>query len=202
MFIFIDESGDPGFKFHKGSSDVFTMAMVVSEDSASCEEARQRIRYLSARHGFRTEFKFSKSRPEIRDEFFSCLAGSRFSVRGLVVQKSQLPAKPRLLRKESFYEYFLRVALQRCCSGMRAAQIVIDGAADRTLQQKLRLVVSASAGQFRRKITTRDSRSDELLQLADMAAGAIARAYRSEDSDRRWLAMLERNGQLGEVHRY
>lgn len=32
MLVFIDDSGDPGFKIEKGSSSVFVIALVIFDD--------------------------------------------------------------------------------------------------------------------------------------------------------------------------
>ena len=46
MQVFIDESGDSGFKFEKCSSRFFTVAMVVFNDSDEAEACDQRIQLL------------------------------------------------------------------------------------------------------------------------------------------------------------
>ena len=38
MLIFIDDSGDPGFKVQKGSSSVFVIALVIFDDNLIAEE--------------------------------------------------------------------------------------------------------------------------------------------------------------------
>lgn len=39
MIVFIDESGDPGFKIESGSSEVFVLALVVFDDNLEAEKA-------------------------------------------------------------------------------------------------------------------------------------------------------------------
>ncbi|MFA5033728.1 MAG: DUF3800 domain-containing protein [bacterium] len=38
MLVFLDDSGDPGFKVEKGSSPVFVIALVVFDDHLDAEE--------------------------------------------------------------------------------------------------------------------------------------------------------------------
>lgn len=38
MLIFIDDSGDPGFKLDKGSSKVFVIACVIFDDGLEAEK--------------------------------------------------------------------------------------------------------------------------------------------------------------------
>jgi hypothetical protein len=46
-----------------------------------------------------------------------------------------------------------------------------------------------------------ESHRDNLIQLADMAAGAIARSYRQESRDhaQRWRQMLAESGKIEDV---
>jgi hypothetical protein len=67
MLVFIDESGDPGFKLNKGSTASFTAALVAFRDHEQARLAQQAIERLAERLRIRPEFKFSKCRPEVRD---------------------------------------------------------------------------------------------------------------------------------------
>lgn len=200
MFVFIDESGDPGFKFDCGSSPLFVVALVLFDSAGACDAVRERIRAAKRRLGYKSEFKFSKTRPEAKDHFFESFAGCAFEVRGLVVRKTSLPIQPALLKKQTFYDHFLKCAIQLCGADIGTAQVVVDGAADRTLRDRLKVALSAGAGPCPRTLARRDSQAEELVQLADMAAGAIARGHRPDDRDSRWLKFLERQSQLGPIH--
>jgi hypothetical protein len=70
MLVFIDESGDPGFRLEKGSSSVFVAALVAFRDPAQARAAHATIEATAARLRIKPEFKFSKCRPEVRDAFF------------------------------------------------------------------------------------------------------------------------------------
>ncbi len=51
MLVFIDESGDPGFKLAHGSSPVFVVAMVIvhgREDASAIEAKIREIKAVSA----------------------------------------------------------------------------------------------------------------------------------------------------------
>jgi len=47
MLIFIDESGDPGFKVRKGSSAMFTAALVAFRDRSQAGSTHAAIEALS-----------------------------------------------------------------------------------------------------------------------------------------------------------
>src|SRR5271167_1787958 len=90
MLVFIDESGDPGFKLEKGSSAVFTAALVAFRDVDQARATHAAIDATAVRLHVRPEFKFSKCRPGVRDAFFEAVNPFAFSVRAIVVQKSRI----------------------------------------------------------------------------------------------------------------
>ena len=46
MLVFIDDSGDPGFKIEKGSSTHFVIAMVCFDDTLEAEKTTVAIKEL------------------------------------------------------------------------------------------------------------------------------------------------------------
>ena len=138
----------------------------------------------------------------MRDRFFEWVAGCEFEARGYVVRKTALPWQPELLKKQTFYDHFLKRAIEHCCADLEAARVILDGATDRTLRDRLKVALSTGSGSFPRPLSLRDSKADELVQLADMAAGAMARGHKPEGADRRWLNMLEGHSQLGRIYKF
>jgi hypothetical protein len=61
--VFIDDSGDPGFKLGKGSSDFFIISAVIFDDTLEAEKTALAIKTLRRELGFsdKVEFKFNKS---------------------------------------------------------------------------------------------------------------------------------------------
>jgi hypothetical protein len=75
---------------------------------------------------------------------------------------------------------------------LKEAVIVIDGSGDREFRQNLNLALRRRLGSgIIKDIRFKNSRTDRLVQLADMCVGAIARSYRRErnESDR-WRQQL------------
>jgi hypothetical protein len=92
MLVFIDESGDPGFKLARGSTPVFVAALVAFKESGEAKSCCAAIDALAVRLRFGGEFKFSGSRPEIRDAFFKAILSFDFCVRAIVVGRSSFTA--------------------------------------------------------------------------------------------------------------
>ena len=192
MLVFIDESGDAGFKVSKGSSPVFTAVLVAFRDRAQAAPTVSAISSLATRLRIRPEFKFNKCRPEVRDAFFNAVAPFGFCVRAIVVRKEIIYSSHLRTNKEAFYNFFVRSMLRFDNGLLQAAKVVIDGSGDRQFKQEL-------AAYFRRQlprgqieqIAFHRSEADRLVQLADMCAGAIARSYRKDrDNASRWRGIL------------
>ena len=188
MLVFIDESGDPGFKLAKGSSPVFVAAMVVFNNHDEAALAQKRIREMLGTVHRRPEFKFNNCRDEVRDHFFRKLADCEYSVRAIVVRKELIWSERLRNDERSFYSFFIKSMMKFDNQTLRRAKVFIDGSGDRMFRESFLgyLKQSTSEGAVG-DIKLRNSKSEPLLQLADMCVGAIARSYRTDrGSPDRW----------------
>lgn len=194
MLVFIDESGDPGFRVDAGATPVFVLAMVMFPDDAAAAATMRAIAEFRQRHRFRSELKFNKTNDDLRDAFFASVAAQPFQLRGLVVQKERIHSLHLQTDKGRFYNFFLGKMLRFDNGRLQDAKIVIDGSGDRDFKREMRAYLDRHVRDGAiRKVGFKDSKNDDLVQLADMCAGAIARSYR-RDRDRagRWRDMLRR----------
>ena len=193
MLVFIDESGDPGFKLDKGASPIFVAAMAIFKSSAAAVAAQTAIGQSKARHVHKPkEFKFNKCSHEICDLFFEAVIPCDFSVRAIVVRK-EIIYSPRLIAdKERFYEYFVKQMMKYDDGALCGAKVIIDGSGSRAFRRDLNSTLRLRLRQgVIEKVWFKNSASDPLLQLADMCVGAIARSYRMDRGQPdRWRKML------------
>lgn len=192
MLVFIDESGDPGFKISKGSSPLFVVSLVAFKKTENSLLAQDAIAGVAADHGLKTEFKFSQSRPEIRDAFFSALKPIDFCVRAIVIQKEKIYSPHLRTDKEAFYQYFVKTMLKFDNGLLENAKVIIDGSGDQSFKRELSRYLKRHTGPGAiRDVRFSNSKNDRLVQLADMCTGAIARSFRDnrDDADR-WRRML------------
>lgn len=192
MLVFIDESGDPGFKVSKGSSPTFVIALVAFSDRDEAIKAEGLINNLAKDLKVNPEFKFSSCHPLIRDRFFSGLQSVDYCVRALVVKKERIHSAHLRSDKEAFYSFFVKSMLKFDNGLLRNAKIVIDGSGDREFKKELASYLKRhTAPGAIKDVRFSESRRDKLVQLADMCTGAIARSYRADrkDSDR-WRKAL------------
>lgn len=193
MFVFIDESGDPGFKLDKGSSPIFVATMVLVPDQRSAQEISSVIVDLRQEKRIQPEFKFNKCNNTNRDAFFQAVAPLNFTTRSVVVQKKLIHSEALRTVKESFYKFFIRIMIQNDGGVLRDAKVVIDGSGDRPFKRQFKSYLRRHLERgVIKKVELKDSHRDPLLQLADMAAGAVARSYHPDKDDaNRWRRMLK-----------
>lgn len=192
MLVFIDESGDPGFKTERGATPIFVAAMVIFRNGADAAATQAAIDASEARRRHKPEFKFSKCDDRVRDAFFAAVRGCPFQVRAIVVRKDLIHSPRLKADKESFYEYFVKQMMKFDNGVLKEAQVIIDGSGDREFRRNLNTALRRRLGSgVIKDVRFKDSGRDVLVQLADMCAGAIARSYRKDRSDPyRWRRML------------
>ncbi len=196
MFVYLDESGDTGFRFRQGSSTHFVIALVMIDDPIPIHEAIDQLRSdlgLSKEK----EFKFSQMRDHTKENFFRAVRPFPFQVRCLIVDKTRLTS-PNLRDKMTFYNFLVRMVLQNDFGTIRNATLVIDESVqDKKKQAHFASYLRAQLNPVDQKQERRikevrfhKSHIDNLIQLADMVAGAVARAYISGDTS--FLEMIQR----------
>ena len=189
MIIFIDDSGDPGFKITKGSSKTFVICCVVFDDELEAEKTAVKIKELrrELKKSDRFEFKFNKSSREFRLRFLKAVSSSKFRVRAIVMPKEDIYSDLLKHSKESFYNFTIKLVLEYNFGTIKNAKIRIDGSGDRLFRRNLltylRKNLNSKEGKIISNLRFRDSKQDVLIQLADMIAGSIGRSFDAEKSD-------------------
>jgi hypothetical protein len=195
MLVCIDESGCSGFK--AGSTPCFVIVMVIFRDYAEAEKTSATIARLRERLGVKPEFRFSKCSKDVRTQFFAFLSDHQFKVRALIIEKARVYSPHLRSESESFYNFFLKLLVKHNEQVIRSASIKIDGSGDRKFKQALYnyLRKQLNAGTIK-KLKFVNSKSDNLIQLANMVAGALARSYEGRGGrpgDARWRRMIHRH---------
>ena len=197
MHIFIDDSGDPAFKMAKGSTKYLVIACAIFETNSDAEETSMAIeKYrLALKFDDKHEFRFSKTKPNIRNTFLREVANYNFFVRAIVIDKRNIHSEYFRKNNKSLYNFAIKEVLTKSKHLIRNAGVKIDGSGGRemrqALQNYLKLQVNQSDVQSISKIKLVDSKSDNLIQLADMLAGAIRRSFEGDDADYYKAALYE-----------
>ncbi len=105
MLVFIDDSGDPGFKLDKGSSHFFVISAVLFDDNLEAEKTAVAIKELrrELKFGDDVEFKFNKSKRLVREKFLSAVNSYSFKIRCIVIEKEIIYSDELRRNKKRFY---------------------------------------------------------------------------------------------------
>jgi Protein of unknown function (DUF3800) len=185
MLVFVDESGDPGLKLERGSSEIFVVTLVMFESSEEALRTEKRINDLRAEMGMHSsfEFKFNKLQMTRRVEFLKTVSAFEFIYFSIVINKAKITSKG-MSYKESFYKYVCSLVFENAKHLLKESIIVIDGSGSREFRRQLQKYLKTRMNDQKdgknciKKVKLEDSKKNNLLQLADMVCGAIARCYK------------------------
>ncbi len=175
-FVYLDESGDTGFKFYRGSSIYFVITILIVQDpiplNSAIADLRQHLHYRDDH-----EFKFTRSKPATRLQFIGVLRRHEVLIRTLVVDKRRLTL-PHMRTTDIFYNYLVNQLLTHDDGRITDATLILD---ERQKGKKSKQQLSTylrrqlNAGDLNRvaAIKYHQSHRDNLLQAVDMASGAI-----------------------------
>lgn len=189
MLIFIDDSGDPGFKVEKGSSAVFVIALIIFDDHLVAEETSIALKRL--RRGLKfpdtMEFKYHKSRKEIKEKFLETCAKFHFRVRAIVVKKDTVRSNFLRLHNESFFNYIVMQVFKNNGGTIKHAKLRFDKRGEKRIRDELRVYLSHELDNKNKDVFDQlkfvDSKENILIQLADMIAGCIAAYHKKSDQN-------------------
>lgn len=202
MLIFIDDSGDPGFRIEKGSSAVFVIALVIFHDELEAEKASIAIKELRRKLKVSDlyEFKFNKTSREFKNTFLDTVKSFKFQVRAIVVKKQAIHS-PRLRNyKENFYNYIIMQVIKQSYA-IKNAKLRFDKRGEKALRNELRVYLSRELDNKNKHIFHDlkfvDSRQNTLIQLADMVAGSIFSHFTNKDKS--YLTMFKKAKRIEDI---
>ncbi len=190
MLVFIDDSGDPGFKFDKGSTEFFVISCIIFSDELEAEKASVSIKELKRHLKFpdEVEFKFNKSSRKIREAFLNSINKFNFKIRSLVIDKKIIKSDKLKEDKSSFYSYAIKLLLKNSGGSILDAKVRIDGSGDRLFRRSFLTYLRKQLNTKQKKIMKNcklvDSKDNVLIQMVDMIAGSVKRSYDPSKGDK------------------
>lgn len=191
MLVFIDESGDTGLEISEGATKYFGIFMVAFDDNEEALSCEQRINLLrrELRLSEDFEFHFHGVSKRVRETFLKAVLPYQFFYYGIVINKKKLFGEG-FKNKESFYKYSCNLLFENAKEKLENATVVIDESGRELFKYQLasylRKKLNTKDGRKRiKKVKMQNSKSNNLLQLADMIAGAVNRSFNEvkKDSD-------------------
>jgi hypothetical protein len=181
-----DEAGHTSFNFAKGATRHFVVAFI---STAQPDELRQAIVQFRQEHSLLKQYEFSFHEATgrgIREHFFAMLAQHVFNAWILVVDKPALPDWPKKMRGTDFYSFCVSELIRAIPEDRkRGAILLLDeyDSSGKTLVGLGRMMKARGVRKGFKKIVARRSHSEDLIQVADMVAGAALRQFaKSDDS--------------------
>lgn len=188
QLVFIDDSGDPGFKVV--SSDNFVMAAALFVNPEVAESIMHEIDDYRASLGWKYnhEFKFTKNPKNVVIEMLRRISEYDFQVYAVYIEKSDFreitPAMAPFFDREKLYNWTIKELLQEI--PLETAKITIDGRSSKQNMKNTKTYLRREInGDNTKKLDIKfdDSVTTDLLQLADLIAGSINRSLQPDKTD-------------------
>ena len=181
-----DESGDVSFSFEKGASRYFVVAMIAT---TAPQTLRQDLADLRQKASLPAHYEFafnSLSSAPLRRRVFEVLAEADFEGWAIVVDKTTLPDTFKMMSGLDFYLYFVTELLRVVPIDKReGATLILDefGSPSRVRSELRRVLAIRDIPRHFKRIQIKRSKSEPLIQVADLIAGAVLRRDSKGDVD-------------------
>lgn len=181
-----DEAGDVSFRLERGASAHFVVALIGTPDPDAVRMALAELRsQLQLAPDF--EFKFHDlSHRRLRERLWETLASLDFQIWATVVDKPRLADAFRVMPPSAFYAYFVSEAIRLVPEDLRlGAPLWLDefDRSGKTVALLKRTFAVRSLRYNFRNIRAVRSCSEDLIQVADITAGALLRHYNGRASE-------------------
>lgn len=182
-----DESGDVSFNFGKGASRYFVMAVISTDHPEDLRNKLDEVRKeLNLPSGYEFGFNSMGAATALRQKVFKQLREANFSAWAIIVDKTALADVYKTMRRLDFYLFFITELLQVIPSEQREGAVLIldefGGEPDLPLEFRRYMKKRNIPRHFNRVLTKR-SKSEPLIQVADLVAGAIFRRDARNEAD-------------------
>ena len=184
-----DEAGDVSLNFGKGASRYFVFTVVATQDA---DGLRSVLVNLRTQEQFAENFEFhfnALASNKLREKVMLALKHADFQAWALIVDKTHLPPSLQYLQGDSgmeFYLFFVTELIRLIPVEIRQkGTLILDefGSANTELLKLKRSFKVRNLRHEFSRIFVRRSRSEDLIQVADLVAGAILRRDAKNDSE-------------------
>jgi hypothetical protein len=182
MKIAIDESGDSGRKFWRGSSRFFILTAVIVPDNELCGKTCEAIEFFKEHYNGGRELHFAHNSHEQHASFLDYVHDEEFVFASIVIDKRKLvKRKPYIFRRKMILlKFAFEHLFRRLKPWLDNPVVLVDTNGSKHFNRALsrhlmKLFGSRHKGDFRalKYVRSVDSKHEPLVQLADYVSGAI-----------------------------
>ncbi len=181
-----DEAGDASQNFGRGASRYFVVAVIATQDADALRSVLVDIR---RRENFAENFEFhfnSLASEKLRVKILSAIKKTNFVSWALIVDKTTMPVALRDMSGMEFYLHCVVELIEKIpVEYRRKGTLILDevGSSNVALFKLKRTLKNHNVQHEFSRIFFRRSRSEDLIQVADLVAGAILRRDAKNDSE-------------------
>lgn len=189
--LWIDESGDCGFKFNKGSSKFFVIAIIYlfDENENKIEKTINQLK-LKLQLTEDYEFKFSRCRDNFRKEFFKVIAKLPIQYKAIVVDKKKIKPFDLKFQPQQLYCELIRRLLYDNNPPLEKAILIMDEATAKIHHKEFNRVLKKYLSKnIISKIKQKRSKNNTTIQITDIITGSIFRKY--EKNNEKYYKMIK-----------
>jgi len=194
--LWIDESGDCGFKFDKGSSRflVITAIYLINADANKINKLTDQLKSkLKLSKDY--EFKFSRCPDKNKKEFFKIISKLPIQYKAIFVNKRQLRMPVLKSQPQQLYCELVRRLLYDNNPSLEKSILVIDEASAKIHHKEFNRVLKKYLSRnLISKIRQKRLKNEVMIQIADMIAGSIFR--RCEKKDKKYHKMIKKKEKI------
>lgn len=186
QLVFIDDSGDPGFK-EGASSSTFVLAAALFIDPEVATLVNNAI--SEYRHSLdwkdEHEFKFRTAPKNIKLQFLQIVSHYDFDIYAVYIKKANFPNISKIADSAKLYNWTAMELLK--IMPLDRAAVRMDGKYTKLYKLRVKSYIRQELNTpSQRKIDkfdTSDSRRDNLIQLVDIIVGSINRSLQKDKTD-------------------
>lgn len=193
QILIADESGDTGLTDKVGTSRYFTIGLVFFDDLEESKKCSDHIEVLKKELSVKDEFKFTKLTSEKKVQFLKGVMNFEWYYFGVIIDKQEL-LRQGSFDETSFYKYACSLAFTLSIPYLDQVIVVIDGSGSREFQQGFKSYLQKKLNQKIKKFKIEDSKKNNLIQLADMVVGSIARTVSERDDKNKFIKIIQPRG--------
>lgn len=198
MLVFIDESGDAGLKTTLGSSKYFVLSMVLfanHQEALFCDRQIDSLKKQLNKNNY-FEFHFQNNSTKLRGHFLKCVSTCAWQYFAVVIDKRRIDRTTNQINKNELYQRACQLLFALAEPYLFETIVVMDKFHPQAFQKKLRNFLNGmqktATGKMIKKLKQQDSRSNNLLQLADYIAGIINRKHQVKKDFGQYYQLIRR----------